>query len=254
MNRRITQVALAAAAAMTISLASPVAANAKDSAGATVDAQVQSAPAAVQPTGITRNPGAHPTVTALRVGSTGTLSPYGRTSYIRPAVINYNIPEGWSMIPTARLTKGSRSMTTSFYDGTSLSVPTSWGAGVYRVDRITFKRYDGTQTYTAPNYLNFRVRQPLHYGGRLQIQRKGSKLTFKVTKIRAYNGKKYVKVKHKVRVQVKKGKKWKNLKKFKVNKKGKKSFSIRHRGKRKYRLVVPTSKIVLGAKTRAIKI
>jgi len=51
MNRRITQVALAAAAAMTISLASPVAANAKDSAGATADAPGESAPPGAPPPG-----------------------------------------------------------------------------------------------------------------------------------------------------------------------------------------------------------
>src|SRR5690606_8028429 len=117
MNRLVTKVALAAAAAMTISLASPVAAQAKESAEASLSTGAGAAPSAVTPTVITRNPGATPSITALQVGS-GVLSTYGATTYVRPAVINYNIPDGWSSIPTARLTKSGRTSGINLFDGT----------------------------------------------------------------------------------------------------------------------------------------
>lgn len=253
MNRRFTQVALAAAAAMTISLASPVAASADESASATLSTESAASAPTRTPSAITRNPAATPSITTLQVRP-GVLSTYGTTTYLRSAAINYNIPDGWSSIPTAHLTKGGRTTGISLYDGTYASVPTAWGSGVYTISKVTFRKYDGTATYTAPNAVSFRVRQPMHYRAGLQIKRRGSKLTFNVRKLRSYNGARYVKVQHKVKVQVKKGKKWKTLRNVKVNKKGNKSFSLRHGGKRKYRLFVPTTAKVQGGKTAAIRI
>jgi len=250
MNRRFTKGALLAAAAMTISLASPVAAQADESSSASVTlGQATAVRSNAAPSAITYNPGPHPTVTRLTVGS-GVLRSKG-TTYV-PAAIDYNVPDGWSILPTARLSAKGKAQTGTLYSGRSVSIPSSWGAGVYRFDNITFRTYSGA-TYLAPNAVNFRVRQGLYSGGGLRIVRKGSKLTFKVQKVRSFTGTKYVRVKT-ATVQVKKGKKWKKLKTVKLNKKGNKNFSIKKKGKRKYRLVIKTTNTVQGAKTGAIKI
>ncbi|SKB07857.1 hypothetical protein [Aeromicrobium choanae] len=249
MNRRITQVAVAAAAAMALSLATPVSAQAAESGSATLQKSA-TAPTVATPSAITRNPAAAPSVTRLSAGR-GTLYYTGNT-YV-PAAINYNVPDGWSSIPTARLSKSGRTANVDLFDGTSVRIPSAWGAGVYRVDNITFRRYDGTATHVAPNSLTFRVRKGLNPSGGIRIVRKGSKVTFKVQKIRAFNGARYTAL-PKATVQVKKGKKWKTLKTVKLNKYGSRTFKIKHKSKRKYRLYIKTTTSVQGGATGAIRI
>ncbi|MCD9155124.1 hypothetical protein [Aeromicrobium duanguangcaii] len=252
MNRRFTKGALLAAAAMTISLASPVAAQADESSSVSATlGQPTAVSSNAAPSGLTRNPADTPSVTRLTVNA-GVLTSTGNT-YV-PARIDYNVPSGWSFGPTARLSANRKAKVETLYDGNYVKIPSAWGAGVYRLDTITFKSYDANpRVHVAPNAVNFRVRQGLYSGGGLRIVRKGSKLTFKVQKVRSFTGTKYVRVKT-ATVQVKKGKKWKKLKNVKLNKKGNKNFSIKKKGKRKYRLVIKTTNTIQGAKTGAIKI
>lgn len=250
MNRTLTKVALAAATALTISLAAPVSAHAQESGSATLSSAATSAPLVVTPNAVTRNPAATPSVTRLRV-SKGTLR-YNGSTYI-PATVDYNVPDGWSSIPTARLTKGSRVSTVKLFSGTSVRIPSAWGAGVYRLDRITFEHYTDNTTYVAPKSVSFRVREGLDPRGGIRIERRGSKVTFKLKAIRSFNGSKHVALR-KATVQVKKGKKWKTFKTVKLNKKGSKNFSVRKKSKSRYRLYVKTTATVEGGTTRSIRV
>lgn len=251
MNRTFTKVAVAAAAAMTLSLAAPISAHAAESGSATLQQHTTAPSSTVTPSGLTRNPAATPSITRLTVGS-GVLTQKGITNV--PAAIDYNVPDGWSIAPVARLSAKGRSQHNTVYDTSyGVRIPSAWGAGVYRFDNFTFKRNDGTATHVAPNAVNFRVRKGLYYKGGIRIVRKGSKLTFKVHNIKAFSGTKYTPLK-KATVQVKKGKKWKTLKTVKLNKKGSKNFSIKKKGKRKYRLFIKTTTTVQGGATGAIRI
>ncbi|RYZ67633.1 MULTISPECIES: hypothetical protein [Aeromicrobium] len=249
MNRRITQVAVAAAAAMALSLATPVSAQAAESGAIAPAPKAASAPSVATPSAITRNPAAAPSVTRLSVGR-GTLYYTGNT-YV-PAAINYNVPDGWSSIPTARLSMNGRSANVDLFDGSSIRVPSSWGAGAYRVDRITFRRYDGTATHIAPNSLTFRVRQGVQWNYS-PITKRGSKVTFKLKGFKTFTGTRWVSVK-KVKLQVKKGKKWKTVKTIRVNANGHGKYSLKSKKKRPYRVYIPTTTRVQGAVSRATRI
>ncbi|MCL3838470.1 hypothetical protein [Aeromicrobium duanguangcaii] len=235
MNRSITKVALAAAAALTLSLASPVSAQANETT-------------AIAPSTAG--------TTSLPTASTRTASNALTTFAVRDGVIGQrgNNPVLGTFVPGV---SGSNFHADVFVNGRGKGrvelhnggfyYPGTWGAGKVRLGPVRYT--DGTNVaQVAAQYSNyFTVRQGVKWN-KSPMSKRGSKVTFKLRGFKTFNGTRWVSVK-KVKLQVKKGKKWKNIKTVKVNKSGSKKFSIKSKKKRTYRVTIPTTARIKGAST-----
>ncbi len=132
-------------------------------------------------------------------------------------------------------------------------VPARYGAGLAQLGPSTVTLTDGTTLTDTKKSNQFRVRYGLHPKTRIKIERRGSKLTFKSRDVRYYKIDRYVRVRAAyVQVLTKSG--WRTLKTIHPNTAGSSTFSIRHSGKRHYRLAVKTTTKLKGGATKAIKI
>lgn len=131
-------------------------------------------------------------------------------------------------------------------------IPAKFGAGLAKLGPSTITTDEGTFTDSKASN-QFRVRYGLHPKTRIKIERRGTKLTFKSRDVRYYKINKYVRVKA-AYVQVLTSKGWRTLKTIHPNTAGSSTFSIRHSGKRHYRLAVKTTTKLKGGATKAIKI
>ncbi len=245
MNRRITKVALVAAAAMTMSLASPVTANASESTGfaASRDAAptLSRSAASVTPSATVAN--------ALGRFSVrhGVISRRGNnavTGTVAPAVDGYDFKAD---VYVNRKKRG----TVDLYSG-GFYYPSTWRAGAVRLGPVHYTDASGTPQVVNQYSNYFRIRQAVKWNYS-PITKRGSKLTFKLRGFKTFNGTHWVSVKR-VKLQVKKGKKWKTIKNVKVNKSGSKKFTLKSKKKRAYRVYIPTTTRIKGSVSRATKI
>ncbi len=131
-------------------------------------------------------------------------------------------------------------------------VPAKFGAGLAKLGPSTVVTTKGTFTDNKASN-QFRIRYGLHPKTRIKIERRGSKLTFKSRDVRYYKINRYTPVTT-AYVQVLTSNGWRTLKAIHPNREGSSTFSIRHSGKRHYRLAVKTTTKLKGGATKAIKI
>lgn len=241
MNRRLTQVALAAAAALTLSLATPVAANADQSAAFASGASSATAPrpSTVSPSltlskftvrhGVITGQGANPVAASFALGDTW-------ASDLRADV--YVDKKYKGQVPLRYANQFS-------YTG-------RWGAGSVRLGPIRYKDQTGAEQ-VDPQYSNyFRIRQGVKWSNS-PISKRGAKITFKLRGFKTFNGSSWVSV-QRAKLQVKKGKKWTNLRTVKLNKSGSAVVRVKHKKKRNYRVHIPTTTRIQGTVSRATRI
>lgn len=265
MNRRFTKVAFLAATAMTLSLATPVSAQAQsqESGSAAVAPQVTSSSAAQSSL---RTSSAVPaaagpvTVTAFRL-TRGSSSDHRIN---RPANVSTRVAIGGSIAAgysvnnfTADLFIGSRRIgpiTFSPY-ASSVSWHKRFGYGTAQLRNLRASVYSsagGNQSVAIGTASNqFRIRRDFDSNLQMKYSKRGSKLTVRASKWRVYqpNGK-FASVK-KVKLQRLKGGKWRNIKNVKVNKSGNGKITFKSKKKYKYRLYYKSTKTIQGARTYA---
>lgn len=132
-------------------------------------------------------------------------------------------------------------------------IPAKFGAGLAQLGPNTVTLRNGSKVTDAKKSNQFRVRYGLHPKTRIKIERRGSKLTFKSRDVRYYKINRYTPVTT-AYVQVLTSNGWRTLKAIHPNREGSSTFSIRHSGKRHYRLAVKTTTKLKGGATKAIKI
>lgn len=248
MNRRITKVALVAAAAMTISLASPVTANANESGSAFAPSPVSAAPIKLD----TR------TAAPLAITPSNALGTFAlRNGVIRYATSNTiagtiaPAANGGSFKAEVRVNGAYKGLANLYAGG--IYYTGSWGSGTVRLGPVHYYSYDTHTDQVAQQYSNyFRIRQGVKWANS-PITKRGSKLTFKLKKFRTFTGTRWVSAKR-VKLQAKNGKKWRTVRNVKLNKKGNKVVRLTSKSKRKYRVLIPTTSRIQGSATGAKKI
>lgn len=138
--------------------------------------------------------------------------------------------------------------------GSGFTYQRAWGIGVVALTNVvasgTDTRPGSSGTFfnkpvaVAPN--GAQVSYGLDYRTEVQVRKRGKKLTFKVKARYIDNTGKPVRV-SKATVQVKKGSKWKTLKKVKLKSNGTATFKKSDKKKRTYRLVIPQTGTHQGA-------
>lgn len=239
MNRRITQVAVAAAAAMALSLAAPVSAQAAES-GAIAPSQNtvarSSAPSQMAPAALG--------TFAVRNGAIAYRGNNTIQGRIAPNVA------GGSFQAEVRV-NGVYKGLTNLYSG-GIYYTGAWGAGAVRLGPVHYVDPAGAKQVAQEFSNPFRIRQAVKWNYS-PIVKRGSKVTFKLKGFRTFTGTRWVSVK-KVKLQVKKGKKWKTIKTVRVNANGHGKYSLKSKKKRPYRVYIPTTTRVQGAVSRATRI
>ena len=264
MNRNIARVALAAAAAMTISLASPVTAQAQES-GSTATAVPQSAPAAaaqttLRPSGVTAQ--ASPVqVTSFKLGR--------RYSWDHRITKDANVSTGIAVGGTVARGYSVRNFIADLYINgrfigpvtfspyaSSVSWHKRFGYGVAHLRNLRADVYtsNGAAVMAASGAINsnqFRIRREFDRRLQMKYTKRGSKMTVRATKWRVYQPNGKLATVRKVKVQRLKGGKWRNFKTIKVNKSGNGKITFKSKKKYKYRLYYKTTTTIQGARTYA---
>ena len=135
----------------------------------------------------------------------------------------------------------------------------TWGAGVVSLTNIVAQGYDsrtGTRQFfsgkpIAPS-AGAQIRYGLEFRSGLEIKKRGKKLTFKVKARYVDNAGRNVGVR-KATIQVKKGSKWRTLKKLNLKKNGTKTYTRRDGKKRNYRLVIKETSVYQGGQTKPFR-
>jgi len=264
MNRSIARVALAAAAALTVSLASPVAAQAQESgtAGVAPAAVGTAATSTLRTAGVQAAEAAAPVI----VKSFRLVRGYSwdhritRDAEVSTRVgIDFDYVEGYIVREfTADLYINNRAIgpvTISRY-ASSVSWHKRFGYGTAQLRNLRASVYPPRSSTaqvvpigTASN--SFRIRRDFDRNLQMKYSKRGKKMTVRAYKWRVNqpNGK-YASVK-KVKLQRLKGGKWRNFKTIKVNKSGNGKISFSSKKKYKYRLVYSTTTTIQGARTYA---
>jgi hypothetical protein len=249
MNRRFTKVSVLAAIAMALSLASPVAAQADESAAASLTAPA----ASTQP--------------LVKSGSAATPSAALGTFSVRHGAIvrRGNNPVAASFSPSVA---GSSFRADVYVNGrlrgqaplaysNQFNYTGAWGIGAVRLGPVRYIDTTGRPQVSFQYSNNFRIRQGLYSKPGLKqfrATRKGKKVTLQAKSVRSFTGSRWVSVRKAV-IQVKSGRKWKKLKVVKLNKAGhSKKVKFSRKGKRTYRLYVPTTTKVQGGVTKGLRI
>lgn len=241
MKRIVSSAALAAAAALTFSLASPAAANASESAGAKAKPDVsQVAPKATTSAasgGIRISTGYITSSTYARAAFSTAISSPGATSWYAYADVYVN---------GVKRTTGDLVAASSYTSG-SVLWPRSAGYGNVQLRNIRVRSYpDGADSY-LPNSNVAPVKRTLDYRAYFKINKRGSKIKAVLTNWRVYqpNGS-LVRGQKAMVIQRKVGKKWKKVKVVKLNAKGKGVAKFSSKKKYKYRALMKSSATVQG--------
>lgn len=237
MKRIVSSAALVAAAALTFSLGSPVAANASESAGAKAKPDVsQVAPKA--------------TTSAASGGiriSTGyiTSSTYARAAF--STSISGSSP--WRIRADVYVNGVKRTNQEAIAADTvrsgSVYWPRSAGFGTVQLRNVTIQTSAGTTALADSNVAP--VKRTLDYRAYFKINKRGSKIKAVLTNWRVYqpNGS-LVRGQKAMVIQRKVGKKWKKVKVVKLNAKGKGVAKFSSKKKYKYRALMKSSATVQG--------
>ncbi|MBA4607790.1 hypothetical protein H1W00_04800 [Aeromicrobium sp. Marseille-Q0843] len=243
MNRRITQVAVAAAAAMALSLATPVSAQAADSSPAkrgSVSTAV-TAPVTTSATGAVRF-----TSHAVLNSSSST---YARTavSISAPGAVSWYVRG--DVFVNGVLRVRDTSIASHNYPTGRIYWPRAAGYGTAQLRNVRVESYDAANKQTVsplPASNVIRVRRSTGYLESASIVKRGSKLTIKAKNWRVYqpNGS-TVRVPKITVKRYYKGK-WRNVKHVKLNRNGHGKASWKSKKKYKYRVYLKTTSTVQG--------
>ncbi|MCL3820335.1 hypothetical protein [Aeromicrobium wangtongii] len=138
----------------------------------------------------------------------------------------------------------------------------AWGAGAVTLTNFTLSGYDSRPAPHRGAYTDrpvagasnaVQIRYGVEYRSGIQVRKKGKKLTFKIKARYVDSRGKNVGIR-KATIQVKKGSKWKTLKKVNLKKNGTKTFTRKDGKKRYYRLVIKTTSVYQGGQTKGLKI
>lgn len=136
----------------------------------------------------------------------------------------------------------------------------SWGAGSVSLNNFTLSGYDSRPVPNRGIYTNrpvagasnaVQIRYGLEFRSGLEVKKRGKKLTFKVKARYVDNAGRNVGVR-KATIQVKKGSKWRTLKKLNLKKNGTKTYTRRDGKKRNYRLVIKETSVYQGGQTKPL--
>ncbi|KAA1380034.1 hypothetical protein [Aeromicrobium fastidiosum] len=135
----------------------------------------------------------------------------------------------------------------------------AWGIGVVSLTNIVAQGYDsrtGTRTFfsgkpIAPS-AGAQIRYGIEFRSGLEVKKRGKKLTFKVKARYVDNAGRNVGIR-KATIQVKKGSKWRTLKKLTLKKNGTKTYTRRDGKKRNYRLVITETSVYQGGQTKPLR-
>jgi hypothetical protein len=130
---------------------------------------------------------------------------------------------------------------TIYRSSSSVSYQQAWGAGVVQLSN--FRESNGAGVAGASNPVTVRYGVNQFDGAR--ITKRGKKLTFKV-KVRYVNAAGSLTGIRKVKLQAKKGSKWRTVKNVKLKKNGTRTVKFSDRKKRHYRIVVKTTSLYQG--------
>jgi hypothetical protein len=193
--------------------------------------------------------------TALVAGTTtGSVAAPGQSTVItlQPTVLSGSTSGSTTVLPlTIQGTQPFQA--TVVVNGVALPAPIyvysagiyynrAWGAGAVKL--INFRDIRGGAIAGASNEVN--VRYGVKFLDGFKVRKIGKKLTFKTTVRYVNNAGKSIGIR-KATLQVKKGSKWRTLKKLKLNKKGKATYRKSDRKKRSYRLVIKETGTYGGA-------
>jgi len=93
---------------------------------------------------------------------------------------------------------------------------------------------------------------PLDYKTKIRIQKRGKKLTFRVTARYTNDAGQKVGIRRST-IEVLRGGKWRTLKKLSLNSSGRGTYKRTDKKKRKYRLVIKATSVYQGGKTGATR-
>lgn len=264
MNRLVTKVALAAAAAMTISLASPVAAQASastDSVGSvTVEPAVKeartaapsaAAPSAAAPVSVSGLRLYRSSVYRQRVNYSSSISS-DLSVNVALTQPNFNISRITADLYVNGVRRANLRLPTRSYPNWFLTWSRSYGPGTTQLRNVVVRGwYSGIgdsseKVYALPTASNSVVVKRAREYSSFWVTKRGSKLKFSVTGYRAYKPNGSLAPKGKAILQRKVGKKWKKVKKVKIRKSGKSTVKYTQRKKYKYRIIIKSSRTVDG--------
>lgn len=250
---------------MTISLASPVTAQAQES-GSTATAVPQSAPAATAQTtlrssGVSAQAAAPVQITSFKLGR--------RYSWDHRITKDANVSTGVAVSGSVAPGYSVRNFIADLYINGRLIGPVtfspyassvSWhkrfGYGVAQLRNLRADVYtsNGAGVMAASGAINsnqFRIRREFDRRLQMKYTKRGSKMTARATKWRVYQPNGKLATVRKVKVQRLKGGKWRNFKTIKVNKSGNGKITFKSKKKYKYRLYYKTTTTIQGARTYA---
>lgn len=247
MNRLITKVALVAATAMTVSLASPVTAQASDSVdgqrGTTKTGLSQRAatPSAVTAAGSVRF------TTSAVIGSSKYVYAKTRASVSAPGATSWY---AYADIYVNGVVRERDQIVASLSSpALSASWPRSSGYGKVQLRNVRVIAYDASYNRTDTRIGDSNVapvRRGTTYKIRTQVQRKGSKVTVRASRWRVYQPNGSTVAVRKLQVKRLKKGKWRNVKTIRLNKKGAGKVSFKSKKKYKYRVYLKTTSTVQG--------
>lgn len=263
MNRRLTSAALAAAAALTLSLASPIAAHADESATLGRSAAAgTAAPSAASPAAV--SPAAVSAANPVEISKITLTRGYGSDHQIRSgSYVFSNVNIAVAVDPSfslyrleADICNGARKETLysiGYQSGTrSISWGRTLGAGSTRICAVRAIGYQGGEkTLAIAGVSNtIAVKRVIDYGYG-SLTKSGKKLTIKAKSWRTYEANGSKKSVGKVKLQRLYKGKWRNYKNIKVNKSGNGKIVFKQKKKFKYRLVHPGSSTIVKYVTGA---
>ncbi|MTB88577.1 hypothetical protein H9L21_13635 [Aeromicrobium senzhongii] len=265
MNRRFTKGALLAAAAMTISLASPVTAQAQES-GSAATAVPQPAPAATAQSTLRSSGVSAAQAAPVQITSFTLARRYSSDHRIaKAAEVSTGIAVGGSVAPGYSV----RDFTADLYINGRLIGPVTFspyassvrwhkrfGYGVAQLRNLRANVYTSgggglMNVSGATNSNQFRILRQFDHRLMMKYSKRGSKMTVRATKWRVYQPNGKLATVRKVKLQRLKGGKWRNFKNIKVNKSGNGKITFKAKKKYKYRLNYKTTTTIEGARTHA---
>lgn len=244
MNRTFTKVALAAATAMTLSLAAPISAHADESATAkrgSVSTAVDAPRAASAATGSVRF------TTSAVLGSSKQTSAGVRASVSAPGARSWSVSADVYVNGVARVRDAS--IAWNDYQPSRVYWPRAAGYGKAQLRNVRVVVTDTNLVRTEtrlPDSNVIAVRRSTGYLPSATIVKRGSKLTMKAKNWRVYqpNGS-TVRVPKITVKRYYKGK-WRNVKHIKLNRNGHGKVSWKSKKKYKYRVYLKTTSTVQG--------
>jgi len=261
MNRRLSQVALSAAAALTLSLAAPVAANASESTDATAVRSFAPTAAAPQAKASARPTAAAPvTVGALQL----------RRAYAWEHRVNWSkeiatdLSVAYTVHPDFRINTATADLYVNGRARGAVKIPwystntgfiqwsRTYGPGKTQLRNVRLTGWfrgsaPVTRSYVLPVASNtIAVKRARESASGFYMTKRGSKIKLKITGYRTYANNGRLVPAGKALVQRKVGKKWRTVKRVSIRKSGKTNVAFKHKKKFRYRVLIKGTSTVDG--------